>query len=120
MKVSQRVLNEVSDFIQFGVFLDKPSRKFLVSLIYQHLFEKDFDTIAELTQSEFHNLYPNWSNILLRLFQDPQLRTSTGISYSTCSYHQKNPRTRNPQSLLLSRKIRGASKWRTGKTSSLI
>ena len=77
MKVSQRVLNEVSDFIQFGVFLDQPSRKFLVSLIYQHLFEKDFDTIAELTQSEFHNLYPNWSNILVRLFQDPQLRNLT-------------------------------------------
>ncbi|MEM8897231.1 MAG: VWA domain-containing protein [Bacteroidota bacterium] len=77
MKVSQRVLNEVADFIQFGVFLDKPSRKFLVSLIYQHLFEKNFDTIAELTQSEFHKLYPNWSNILIRLFQDPQLRNLT-------------------------------------------
>ncbi|MEM6764580.1 MAG: VWA domain-containing protein [Bacteroidota bacterium] len=77
MKVSQRVLNEVSDFIQFGVVMDKPSRKFLVGLIYQHLYDRQFDSLAELAQSEFKHSYPNWADLLKRLFQAPQVRKLT-------------------------------------------
>lgn len=65
---------EFSNFIELGGMMTKPLRKELVGLLYQHFYDPGFEGRITLQESEIAASFPNWSELILKLMEEKDLK----------------------------------------------